>query len=58
MAQLDFLGSVHVPPKFEYYCIGINFDIGKKFSQPYYNTIKMKICYDPRFIDIVVTMAM
>ena len=43
VAQLDFLGNVHVRPKFEYYCIGINFDIGKKFSQLYYNTIKMKI---------------
>ena len=54
VAQLDFLGSVHVSPKFEYYCIGINFDMGKKFSPLYYNTIKMEI----NFVMILVLLTL
>ena len=35
--------------------VGINKYIGKKLSQLFY--MKMKICFDPCFIDIRVTMA-
>ena len=45
---------VYFPPLTVYH-VGINKDIGKRLSQLL--CIKMKICYDPCFIDISVTMA-
>ena len=52
MARREFLGSV--PPKFEHVLLGVNKLKGKRLPQLCY--IKMKLCYDPFFIDIGVTV--
>ena len=49
-----FLGE-YTPPTLSVNHVGINKDIGKRL--PPLHCIKMKICYDPCFIDIRVTMA-